>query len=592
MDGIGTGIDIVIDPGHGDEQAEGHSTPHGVRGPAGTLEKDVTLHVAQRLAEALGPTARLTRTDDSNLSLAARAEVARRAGARAFLSLHANSGGPADRGAEAWVHERGGDASRSLASRLLAALASLPDSPPSRGVRIGEMAVLTPESLAPGTSACLLEVDFLSDAAGERRLCDENAVGGIAAALASALRDHVRMQSMPAPAPVPVPALPLGLDSRPPAPASGRWAPPPRRDRPSVARRYGTGAGGRKRALLVGINDYTLATPSGANNLGGCVNDASAMSRQLQRAPLQFAAADVTMLTDQAATKSGIISALRGLMAASEAGDVLCFYYSGHGTYVADSGVPGRFAQALFCADGQTLLDRELASLTSSLADGVNFTIILDSCFSGGMGEAAGVPDTLRGLPLPAEMQSDGTPVTLLPVGLCVNPGTDPAISGTISNARFVCEPRPNTTAVPYARSTLFTAVDFCELAGERNGRGDYTTAPRARAAWRTTTRTRCCARRAAASTRASCSRSRPARWACRSRRRGGRSRVRRRRAHPGRRSPPSRRRRRAWLATATRPAPTATAIRTARTSCTTTEAERQRAERVGQRGRGRTRDR
>jgi hypothetical protein len=42
-------FDMVIDPGHGDELAVGHSTALGVRGPGVTLEKDVTLRLAEQL---------------------------------------------------------------------------------------------------------------------------------------------------------------------------------------------------------------------------------------------------------------------------------------------------------------------------------------------------------------------------------------------------------------------------------------------------------------------------------------------------------------------------------------------------------------
>src|SRR6478609_982994 len=95
---------IVIDPGHGSDHQEGRSTAYGVRGPSGTQEKDVTLRLALRIADLLGPLAELTRSDDSNPSLAARADVARCAGARAFVSLHGNAGPAGERGAEAWVH--------------------------------------------------------------------------------------------------------------------------------------------------------------------------------------------------------------------------------------------------------------------------------------------------------------------------------------------------------------------------------------------------------------------------------------------------------------------------------------------------------
>src|SRR5690242_8787760 len=82
--------DIVIDPGHGGTHPAGHSTPWGTRGPSGIHEKDVTLRLALRVAAHLGRSAVLTRGDDVNLSLAARAARARAEGARIFVSLHAD----------------------------------------------------------------------------------------------------------------------------------------------------------------------------------------------------------------------------------------------------------------------------------------------------------------------------------------------------------------------------------------------------------------------------------------------------------------------------------------------------------------------
>ena len=45
---------IVLDPGHGGARDNGRSTERGVRGPAGTLEKDVTMRLARRVARHLG----------------------------------------------------------------------------------------------------------------------------------------------------------------------------------------------------------------------------------------------------------------------------------------------------------------------------------------------------------------------------------------------------------------------------------------------------------------------------------------------------------------------------------------------------------
>ena len=79
---------IVIDPGHG-------GADEGAHGPEGTLEKDVTLSVAQRLRtlleRRLGVRVILTRTGDTVVALDRRAAIANNDRADLFISLHANS---------------------------------------------------------------------------------------------------------------------------------------------------------------------------------------------------------------------------------------------------------------------------------------------------------------------------------------------------------------------------------------------------------------------------------------------------------------------------------------------------------------------
>ncbi|MXZ70968.1 MAG: hypothetical protein F4Z04_05595 [Acidobacteria bacterium] len=79
---------VVIDPGHGGDD-------EGTRGPNGTLEKHVTLAVAQRLRAALesrlGARVILTRTDDRGVPLDQRAAIANNNQADVFISLHANA---------------------------------------------------------------------------------------------------------------------------------------------------------------------------------------------------------------------------------------------------------------------------------------------------------------------------------------------------------------------------------------------------------------------------------------------------------------------------------------------------------------------
>src|SRR5581483_3278302 len=80
---------IVIDPGHG-----GHDT--GTIGPTGLMEKDLCLDVALRLEKIIqqrlpGAEVLLTRSDDTFIPLEERTEIANRAKADLFISIHANS---------------------------------------------------------------------------------------------------------------------------------------------------------------------------------------------------------------------------------------------------------------------------------------------------------------------------------------------------------------------------------------------------------------------------------------------------------------------------------------------------------------------
>lgn len=180
---------IVIDPGHGGTQALGGSSPLGCRGPSGTLEKDVNLRLAERVASYLGGDVALTRSTDVAMSLADRAEVAKRAGASIFLSLHANSGPVGARGSETFVHSDANGASAALGEVLQRRLAGLGG--PNRGLKTARFGVLRPDRLATNTAACLLEVDFLSDPAGERRLTSAQEVDTLGRAIADGVREHL-----------------------------------------------------------------------------------------------------------------------------------------------------------------------------------------------------------------------------------------------------------------------------------------------------------------------------------------------------------------------------------------------------------------
>lgn len=136
-----------------------------------------------------------------------------------------------------------------------------------------------------------------------------------------------------------------------------------------------------KRAFCVGINDY----PYDGSDLNGCVNDAKAWAGLLVD-HYGFASADVTLVTDAEATKARMIAGIKALLAGADAGDVLVFTNSSHGTYVADtSGDEPKYDEALCpydCADN-LIVDDELRELFADLPKGVHLTVISDSCYSG-----------------------------------------------------------------------------------------------------------------------------------------------------------------------------------------------------------------
>ena len=79
---------VVLDPGHG-----GIDT--GTHAPSGQLEKDIVLDFATRLRERIEKTGKyrvlMTRSDDTFIPLGDRVEIARKASATLFVSIHADS---------------------------------------------------------------------------------------------------------------------------------------------------------------------------------------------------------------------------------------------------------------------------------------------------------------------------------------------------------------------------------------------------------------------------------------------------------------------------------------------------------------------
>lgn len=109
---------VVIDAGHGGKDS-------GAIGPSGVQEKEIVLAVARRLKDFIrvepGMKAVMVRTDDQFVTLKQRAEIAQKAKADLFLSLHADAyEDGAVRGSTVFVlseHGASSEAARTLADR-------------------------------------------------------------------------------------------------------------------------------------------------------------------------------------------------------------------------------------------------------------------------------------------------------------------------------------------------------------------------------------------------------------------------------------------------------------------------------------------
>jgi hypothetical protein len=145
----------------------------------------------------------------------------------------------------------------------------------------------------------------------------------------------------------------------------------------------------RKLALLVGINQYL----SNVSSLRGCVTDVE-MQYELLQHRYGFQPTDILMLTDQTNQKpsrENILAAFEEhLIKQAQPGDVVVFHYSGHGNLITDpqplsdqpltgSLIPNDFT----LAQPNNIMGRTLFLLSSQLQTD-QFTMVLDSCYSGG----------------------------------------------------------------------------------------------------------------------------------------------------------------------------------------------------------------
>ncbi|KAM0843215.1 hypothetical protein ACQ4PT_057855 [Festuca glaucescens] len=142
-------------------------------------------------------------------------------------------------------------------------------------------------------------------------------------------------------------------------------------------------------ATLVGCNYAGMR-----NELRGCINDVEA-ARGTLVARFGFAPADVAVLTDGRGAKvlptgANIKRALADMIARAAPGDVLFFHYSGHGTLVPPRHGHGhdgddREEEAIVPCDFNLVTDVDFRQLVDRVPQGASFTMVSDSCHSGGL---------------------------------------------------------------------------------------------------------------------------------------------------------------------------------------------------------------
>jgi Caspase domain len=181
-------------------------------------------------------------------------------------------------------------------------------------------------------------------------------------------------------------------------------------------------AEGIKRALIVGIDIYlpgnVTEVKSGRTswiNLDGCVNDAMSI-RTLLATKYGFGEDHISLLTNEKATREGIINSIKRLADISQKGDIVVIYYAGHGSQIRNIGSSeaDQKDETIVPSDAYLgaadIRDKEINELFYQLSEkGVILTAIFDSCHSGSIsrGLADHEPKSRYLAPVPNALVND-----------------------------------------------------------------------------------------------------------------------------------------------------------------------------------------
>ncbi|MBN1565629.1 MAG: caspase family protein [Anaerolineae bacterium] len=139
-----------------------------------------------------------------------------------------------------------------------------------------------------------------------------------------------------------------------------------------------------KKGLIVGIDKYR--NPSW--NLEGCTMDAAIMSGMLQD-HFGFPTDNIRVLMDERATKAAMLERIDWLTRDAKPGDVMVFFYAGHGSQVRDRDgdeLEDHMDEILCPHDlnwDDPLTDDILGTYFKRVPQGANLTVVFDCCNSG-----------------------------------------------------------------------------------------------------------------------------------------------------------------------------------------------------------------
>ncbi|WP_138496903.1 N-acetylmuramoyl-L-alanine amidase [Nostoc sp. PA-18-2419] len=174
---------VIIDPGHGGKDS-------GAIGIGGAREKDVILPIGKRVAEILqqnGLQVIMTRDSDYFVTLPGRVEMAERANADVFVSIHANSAGasrPDVNGLEVYYYDSGLSLARVVRTNILQSIGTLKD----RGVRRARFYVLRKSSMP----SILVETGYMTGREDMARLRTSAYQNRMAEAIARGILQYLK----------------------------------------------------------------------------------------------------------------------------------------------------------------------------------------------------------------------------------------------------------------------------------------------------------------------------------------------------------------------------------------------------------------